>query len=65
VLPYLDIFSLRPWIRYVHVISDISFLYARTLVVAEIEGNEVLHKSEEVSFDIVVPQNAYVTGFVM
>jgi len=65
LVPHLEVDVLQPWMRYMRVISDVYFRFARTLVTTAIEGGASLEKCQEVSFNVLLPPNAYIVSFVM
>ena len=52
-----------PEIYSFNVYSDIQFRYARTLVTSKIVNHADV--SQELSFEVVLPENAFITGFLM
>lgn len=56
-------FLQKPSIYYLHVTSDIRFRFATTLVTSKVANPA--NTSQEVKFDVTLPDEAYISDFKM
>uniref|UniRef100_K1PXQ1 Inter-alpha-trypsin inhibitor heavy chain H3 n=1 Tax=Magallana gigas TaxID=29159 RepID=K1PXQ1_MAGGI len=60
---YLGLGNQKPSIYYLHVTSDIRFRFATTLVTSKVANPA--NTSQEVKFDVTLPDEAYISDFKM